>query len=1247
MDQERLLKILKNIWLGVVLIAAASAVLLLSDLDRRQGGRTEAARLPRLAVLQWVSTGLLDTTVAGITEGLRQQGFEDGRTATIRYFNASGDSATANMMAREILGGSYDMVLTASTLALQTVAHANREGRVMHLFGGVTDPYGAGVGITGPEPHQRPNHLLGVGTFQPVESSIRIAHEMNPNLKKLGVVWNPSEDNSEACVKIARVICRELGIQLVEATASNTSEVPEAVRSVLGQGVNAVWIGGDTVATASIHAIVSAAKAENIPVFSNDPTDVAHGALFGLGASYAQVGFRVGELGGQVLRGVDMSSVGIDNMVPEVLAVHEELAARLPDWTLTEALRARARASRQTLRTEAKPEPGRMYRVEVLYSGPHPVFEVAVEGIREALQAAGFLEGTNLVFQVSHANDDMSLLPQVLQQMLGRDPDVILPLSTPCLAAALTDVRDRPIVFGVVTAPLAVGAGESFEDHLPNVTGAVWTAPAPENFEWIKRLFPGARRVGLLYNPAHANSLVQKDSIERICREHGLEVVSRSISSPAEIMAVLPALLQARPDVVFGMGDNTVASRFSSVARACLDAGIPLVADDNSLMGTGALFSIGGSPRLEGRHTGQLAARVLLGENPADIPFMPSVETETAVDLRAARALGISLPAEFLMKADLFHHARSRHDRPLRVAMVNLVQNPLLTISENGVRRGLRESGLIEDEDFTIRMYNAQGELSQVPALLDAARQGDPDLILTMTTPVMIAAAQRISDIPVVFSVASDPVALGIFTASERPRNLTGVHDDPPLDALLAMAVQHNPRLRAVGIVFDPAQPNSVLSCEKLREASRKRGIRLYEANATSLTELEPAVQSLIQRGAGALLLSADNLVSSGFSLIQRSAEKEGVPVFVTAVNHMEDGATGAVGDDYEAWGVQSGRMAAKVLAGVPPALLPLEETRQHRVIPPVTAAPLLPAVPVRRRPYEIRILRYNDAQFSADTVRGILDGFEAAGWKEGREFQVRILNAQGDMSTLNSVVVAAVSDRPDLLMPVSTPALQATLRQAGSLPVVFSSVGDAVRAGAGESETNHLPNVTGITTKSPFEGMARLIKDMMPEARVVGTLFSPAEINSELYRHWFEEALTEVGLRLIAVPVNTSAETAEATVALLQQSPAVMAQVADNATRPGYANMIQRAGAAGIPFFSFDSAGMKDGAALALARDYYQTGFEAAAVAIRVLQGQDPAGIPFTNTQTELLVVNPKVLDAFGLRLPPDARARARMHEE
>ncbi|MEI7437513.1 MAG: ABC transporter substrate binding protein, partial [bacterium] len=976
---------------------------------------------------------------------------------------------------------------------------------------------------------------------------------------------------------------------------------------------------------------------------SNDPSDVDKGVFFGVAASYNTVGIAAGEIAGKILHGADPKTFGVENFVPERLAVNTALAGEFTAWSIPENIRAQAQAKApDAARAPApaithQPQPGRIYKVGLLYFGPHPLFEMTIEGVREALRDAGFIEGRNLVLQLEHPNSDMSLLPQVVRHIADQNLDLLIPLSTTCLGAAIASSKNVQIVFGAVSSPLDVGAGKSFSDHLPHVTGAVWTAPSPALFKWLKQIYPNCKNVGLIYNPSDANSMREKESARFLLDEHGMRLVERTISNPSEIVPTVQSLLGSGVDAVFGMADTTVVSAFPALSQIFRRERIPLLADDNSLMGFGALFSCGASPVSEGRHTGQIAARVLLGENPDTIPFAPSTEAETAVDLEAAVNLGLTLPVAMLKEASVFHHPAARLGRPFRIAMVNLVNNPLLVTAEKGVLSGLRDAGFKEQKDFTVKHFNAQGEISQLPAILDAALTDAPDLVITVTTPALMAAAKRITKIPVVYTVASDPAALGLFTSEKRPLLITGVHEDPPVARLLDMARKYNPDLTAVGIIYDASQPNSLISVEKLRKLCREHGLSLHEATAATVSELPAAAQAVIQRRVGAILLSSDNLVVTGFSTIYSAAKTARVPVYVDAAELVQQGAAGAVGNNYAAWGAQAGRLAAKVLAGVPPGDLPLETARVQEVVEPGSTNAATIASKIPARPWEIRIARYNDAQFSADTWRGIMDGFKQQGLQEKRDFNVRCLNAQGDMTTLASIMTAIRAEQPDLVMTISTPTLQAALRQVGNLPVVFGCVADAVRAGAGKSNADHLPNVTGITTLSPVADMAHLIKKSITNVHSVGTLFSPGEINAEINRQGFAEALEKEGLKLIAIPVNSSAETAEATSALLRSDIQVVCQIMDNTVRPGYAQIAKRSKDVGLPFFCFDSSGILDGAALALGRDYYSSGVEAAEVAVRVLRGANPANIPITNTRTEITAVNSDLIKKLGLVIPSE----------
>src|SRR4051794_38247311 len=129
-----MLTTIRRLSLGVFLIAAASAILLLQDTAHGKG-------LPRVAILQHASSEVLDDGVRGMIDGLAEQGFVAGKSIELRQFNAEGDLGNANTIASEITNGSYDLVLTSSTPSMQVVAKANRDGKVPHVFGLVADPF--------------------------------------------------------------------------------------------------------------------------------------------------------------------------------------------------------------------------------------------------------------------------------------------------------------------------------------------------------------------------------------------------------------------------------------------------------------------------------------------------------------------------------------------------------------------------------------------------------------------------------------------------------------------------------------------------------------------------------------------------------------------------------------------------------------------------------------------------------------------------------------------------------------------------------------------------------------------------------------------------------------------------------------------------------------------------------------------------------------------------------------------------
>ncbi len=296
----------------LLLLGGASALLLATD----RAGANRA--LPAVAVLQQVSTSLLDDAVTGMLEGLADRGYVDGSTVTVRRYNAEGDLAQANAIAREIAGGPFDLALTSSTPSLQALATANDRGRILHVFSAVADPFSAGVGFDRADPLVHPRHLVGYGSLAPVDATFRIAQAINPRLATVGVAHNPAESNSRRFMELARASCKARGIVLLEAAVENSSGVIEAIQSTLSRGAEAVFVPGDTTVSSVIDSIIATAAKAGVPVFTVVPGAADRGTLFDVGFDFREVGLLAGRLAGDLLRGRDPTTVPIGETAREI-----------------------------------------------------------------------------------------------------------------------------------------------------------------------------------------------------------------------------------------------------------------------------------------------------------------------------------------------------------------------------------------------------------------------------------------------------------------------------------------------------------------------------------------------------------------------------------------------------------------------------------------------------------------------------------------------------------------------------------------------------------------------------------------------------------------------------------------------------------------------------------------------------------------------------------------------------------------
>jgi ABC-type uncharacterized transport system substrate-binding protein len=199
----------------------------------------------------------------------------------------------------------------------------------------------------------------------------------------------------------------------------------------------------------------------------------------------------------------------------------------------------------------------------------------------------------------------------------------------------------------------------------------------------------------------------------------------------------------------------------------------------------------------------------------------------------------------------------------------------------------------------------------------------------------------------------------------------------------------------------------------------------------------------------------------------------------------------------------------------------------------------------------------------------------------------------------------------------------------------VFTVVADPFLAGAGKSDGEHLPSVTGVYTQGPYREMAELLRAHFPQIKRVGTLFCPAEVNSVANKDLFVREASRCGLTVETVPANGPGELSDAALALCGRRLDAVVQVIDNLSAAGFPTIALAAAQARLPVFACQGAAVKQGAAVALARDYYDAGRETALKTARVMRGENPARIPFSPPTKTLKLVNLKSAQESRLTIP------------
>ena len=677
------------------------------------------------------------------------------------------------------------------------------------------------------------------------------------------------------------------------------------------------------------------------------------GGLFDLGASYYEVGLEVVRIAGDILSGADPAKLPVRDYVPRRLLLNErtrqsvrgnwrfddEAKAQaaeiiLPDGTVRPGPAARGQPEpnpAQNPAARARPKPGRVYRVGVAYFAPEPGIDAVMAGLREALKALGYEEGRNLKFRMMHAQAEIAQIPTLGQVLDNSDVDVILTLTTPVLQGAGLSAERKPVVFTYVSDPLAAGAGKSFTEHLPNVTGIGSMPPVEDLLALTRQVLPELRVLGTLYNPSEANSVKVATVLRELVEKAGLKLEEVPINTTAEVAQATQALVSRKVGAIVSVGDNTFYQAFDAIAKTARDAQVPLIIDQTDFLEHDALMVVGADYRESGRAAAEPMARVLNGTKPAEIPFRNVSKLTVALNEKSAQRLGLHFPDTVRALA---HPAEPATPAPTAAApaldhrwqlkRIIYLESPPAEEALRGMDEGFKAAGLVAGRDYEMRDASAQGDMSVLPALIDATRSDGSELLLVFSTPTLQNALRKIKDIPIVFTFVANPLVAGAGQDNEHHLpNVTGIYTLGPYEEMAELLAGDFPQYRMIGTLFAPAEDNSVYNKQVFEQALAKHGLSLTSVPVNSPGELPDAAMALAAKPIDAIVQILDNQSSSGFTAIARAAARAQKPLLSLTEASVRQGAAVAVSMSYRQSGYDAALMAARVMRGESPEHIP------------------------------------------------------------------------------------------------------------------------------------------------------------------------------------------------------------------------------------------------------------------------------------------------------------------------------------
>jgi len=282
-----------------------------------------AGENPTVAITQIVDHPVLTQAYHGTVAGLKENGYTEGKNLHIIYENAQGDTQRAERIARDFVSLKPDVMVAISTPSAQVLMHADRTAEIPLVFSAVTDPLSAKLVPTLKQPG---GFVTGVYDMPPVAAKVQIMRELLPQLKTLGVLYNPDEINSVHMIDELKTAGYFL--KIIEAPVKSDTDITVSTKTLLGK-VDAIYVPADNTVVAQIDKVLALTMENKIPLFASEHGSVEKGALVALAYDQYEVGRATGAIVAQILGGKRPGDIDVVKLSHPDLYINTATAQKL------------------------------------------------------------------------------------------------------------------------------------------------------------------------------------------------------------------------------------------------------------------------------------------------------------------------------------------------------------------------------------------------------------------------------------------------------------------------------------------------------------------------------------------------------------------------------------------------------------------------------------------------------------------------------------------------------------------------------------------------------------------------------------------------------------------------------------------------------------------------------------------------------------------------------------------------------